>query len=301
MDLNNILTEKRNPNTYQIDQLSSLEILKLIHHEDSKVPNVIEKIIPHIASLADAIVKQMQQDGRFIYVGAGTSGRLGVLDASECPPTFGTLPEDVIGVIAGGEKALQFALEGAEDSVENGKLDMKKIAVNERDVVIGLAASGRTPYTIEAMKEAKRNGAIIGAVVCSPNSEMEQIADYAIVAEVGPEVITGSTRMKAGTAQKFILNMLSTTVMIKLGKVYENLMVDVVPTNKKLHYRAKLIVSEAAGVPLPEAESALNEFKTVKAAILALVTGLKGEQVHVLLEKNHGHLRKAIDDALKKP
>ncbi|WP_433744318.1 N-acetylmuramic acid 6-phosphate etherase [Falsibacillus pallidus] len=299
MNLQNIMTEKRNPSTMEIDQLSSMEIIQKINDEDQKVPMAIEAILPVIAKVVDAIVKGMKNGGRLIYIGAGTSGRLGILDASECPPTYGTSPEQVLAIIAGGDHAIQYAMEGAEDSIEGGEQDIINANVGQNDVVVGIAASGRTPYTIAAMKKAKELGAVVAAVVCSPNSPMEQAADFAIVAEVGPEVVTGSTRMKAGTAQKLILNMLSTASMIQLGKVYSNLMVDVMASNEKLRERAKLIVAEAAGVDVKEAEEALKEFGSAKPAILSLVTGLKGKEVLDLLEKHDGHLRAAITDSLK--
>jgi N-acetylmuramic acid 6-phosphate etherase len=296
MNLQNILTEKRNPNTLNIDELSSLEIAKRINEEDQAVPTAVEKVIPVIAQVVDCIVDGIQRGGRLIYIGAGTSGRLGILDASECPPTYGTPAEMVRAVIAGGDYAIQFALEGAEDDEELGKNDINALNVGENDVVIGIAASGRTPYTAAAMKEAKSRGAVVGAVVCSPNSIMGEIADYSMVAEVGPEVVTGSTRMKAGTAQKLILNMLSTISMIRLGKVYGNLMVDVMPSNEKLRERAKLIVAEAAGVSLLEADAALKTYGSTKAAILSLVTGLEGDAVTVALDAHKGHLRNAIKE-----
>ncbi|WP_044749164.1 N-acetylmuramic acid 6-phosphate etherase [Bacillus alveayuensis] len=299
MDLHKIDTEKRNLNTMDIDTLSSLEIVKKINEEDKLVPQAVEAALPVIADVVDQIVAAFNNGGRLIYVGAGTSGRLGVLDASECPPTYGTPSEQVIGVIAGGEKALQYAMEGAEDNIEQAVEDMKKINVNEKDVVVGIAASGRTPYTLSAMKYAKSVGATVAAITCTKNSEMEKEADYAIVVLTGPEVVTGSTRMKAGTAQKLVLNMLTTASMIRIGKVYSNLMVDVVPTNQKLIQRAKNIVIEITGASEAEAEEALKTYQSTKAAVLSLITGLTGEKVYEVLDAHNGHLRNAIQSQLK--
>lgn len=300
MNLNNILTEKRNPNTMNIDELSSIDILTIINEEDKKVPAAVETILPEIADMVDKIVNSFQNGGRLIYVGAGTSGRLGVLDASECPPTYGTDPSLVVGLIAGGLKALQIAVEGAEDDQEQAKKDIKSLHVSEKDCVIGIAASGRTPYTISAMKQAKELGATVGTVICSPHSEMANAADISMLVEAGPEVITGSTRMKAGTAQKLVLNMLTTASMIKIGKVYSNLMIDVQPTNEKLRIRAKAIVAEATGVSINDADEALRKYGSVKSAILAIVTGVNGKDIQEILDKHHGKLKEAIAELMKK-
>jgi N-acetylmuramic acid 6-phosphate etherase len=298
MNLTNIQTERRNQNTLTIDQMTTYEILRVINEEDHVIPEAVKASLPIIEQLVDQIVEAFQKDGRLIYVGAGTSGRLGVLDASECPPTFGTRSEQVIGVIAGGDQALQYALEGAEDDEEQAVEDMKRLNVSSNDVIVGIAASGRTPYTVAAMAYAKTVGGTVGAVTCSRHSKMEEVAHYSIVADVGPEVVTGSTRMKAGTAQKLVLNMLTTASMIKIGKVYSNLMVDVVPTNRKLVQRGKNIVAEIAGVSIEEAEKSLEEYGSTKAAILSLLTGLTGEKVHATLERYDGHLRKAIESTV---
>ncbi|MBA9024887.1 N-acetylmuramic acid 6-phosphate etherase [Peribacillus huizhouensis] len=300
MKLNKLLTEKRNPNTMNIDELSSVDIIKLINNEDKKVPVAVEIILPEIAQMVDEIVDSFQKGGRLIYVGAGTSGRLGVLDASECPPTYGTDPSLVVGLIAGGVRALQNAVEGAEDDQEQAKEDIRSLHVSEKDCVIGIAASGRTPYTISAMKQAKELGATVGAIICSPDSEMGNVADIPMFVEAGPEVITGSTRMKAGTAQKLVLNMLTTASMIKMDKVYSNLMIDVQPTNEKLRERAKAIVAEATGISITDADDALRSYGSVKAAILAIVTGVKGKSVQVTLNKHNGKLKEAIEDLTKK-
>ena len=299
MNLNHILTEKRNPQTLNIDELSSLEIVKKINEEDHQVPQAINKVLPVIALLVDEIVSAFKQGGRLIYIGAGTSGRLGVLDASECVPTFGTPAEQVIGIIAGGDKALRHALEGAEDNKKQAIEDLKAINLSNKDILVGIAASGRTPYTLSALAYANSLGTVTGCVVNSPQSPMEQEAKYAIVAESGPEVVTGSTRMKAGTAQKLVLNMLTTASMIQIGKVYSNLMVDVQPTNDKLVQRAKNIIAELTGVSPEEAAESLQTYKTPKAAILALLTSTEGDEVHRLLDKHDGHLKKAIGEAMK--
>ncbi|PFR94043.1 N-acetylmuramic acid 6-phosphate etherase [Priestia megaterium] len=301
MNLNHILTEKRNPQTLNIDELSSLEIVKKINEEDHQVPQAINKVLPVIALLVDEIVSAFKQGGRLIYIGAGTSGRLGVLDASECVPTFGTPAEQVIGIIAGGDKALRHALEGAEDNKKQAIEDLKAINLSNKDILVGIAASGRTPYTLSALAYANSLGAVTGCVVNSPQSPMEQEAKYAIVAESGPEVVTGSTRMKAGTAQKLVLNMLTTAAMIQIGKVYSNLMVDVQPTNDKLVQRAKNIIAELTGVSPEEAAESLKTYKTPKAAILALLTSTEGDEVHRLLDKHDGHLKKAIGEAMEQP
>jgi N-acetylmuramic acid 6-phosphate etherase len=299
VNLNHILTEKRNPQALNIDELSSLEIVKKINEEDHKVPQAINKVLPVIALLVDEIVSAFKQGGRLIYIGAGTSGRLGVLDASECVPTFGTPAEQVIGIIAGGDKALRHALEGAEDNKKQAIEDLKAINLSNKDILVGIAASGRTPYTLSALAYANSLGTVTGCVVNSPQSPMEQEAKYAIVAESGPEVVTGSTRMKAGTAQKLVLNMLTTASMIQIGKVYSNLMVDVQPTNDKLVQRAKNIIAELTGVSPEEAAESLQTYKTPKAAILALLTSTEGDEVHRLLDKHDGHLKKAIGEAME--
>lgn len=298
MNLHDILTETRNPNTTHIDEKTSLEIVTLINEEDQQVPLAITNELPIIAQLVDRIVEGLENNGRLIYVGAGTSGRLGVLDASECPPTYGTPFEQVVGIIAGGDTALRFPLEGAEDDAAQAKEDIRELELNAHDVLVGIAASGRTPYTISAMNQAKQDGATVGCIVNTHHSEMEKIADFPIVVQSGPEVITGSTRMKAGTSQKLVLNMLSTAAMVRLGKVYGNLMVDVQPSNEKLTQRAKDIIAEAANVSIKEAEKALEEYGSTKAAILSLVTGLQGEAVHRLLNQYNGHLKKAIQSQI---
>ena len=297
MNISKLNTEQQNPKTLNIDLMTTEDIITVINQEDTLVPNVIARQVPVIAEVVDRIIAAFKQGGRLIYVGAGTSGRLGIIDASECPPTFGTDPGLIVGVIAGGKEAMTEAIEGVEDDTQQGKADMEDISVSANDIVIGIAASGRTPYTIGALENAKQLGALTVSIVCSKDSEMEKISDYTIAAVVGPEVITGSTRMKAGTAQKLILNMLTTASMVKMGKVYGNLMVDVQMTNEKLHSRAANIVKMATGASDEEARSAIKEQNYhTKAAILQIITGLQGTEAKSLLEKHDGYLREAISE-----
>lgn len=296
INLDRISTEQRNPNTLQIDQVSTLEMVKLINEEDKKVALAVEQVLPEIATAIDMIVEQFKQGGRLVYIGAGTSGRLGILDASECPPTYGADPSMVIGLIAGGDTAIRKAVEGAEDSPEKSVADLEAIHFTTRDVLVGLAASGRTPYVIGGLTYAKQLGAKTIAIACTKGSEIGSIADIAIEPLPGAEVITGSTRMKAGTAQKLILNMLTTGSMIKIGKVYSNLMVDVQASNLKLIERAKRIVCEATGIPRSQAEALLEKTNyDVKLTILIAKTGLNSEQAAQYLKEAEGHLQRAID------
>ncbi len=294
MDLSKLITEQRNPNTQRIDELATLDVVRLINAEDARVAEAVCANLPTIAALVDAAVAALSNGGRLIYVGAGTSGRLGVLDASECPPTFGVDPRQVVGVIAGGDHALRHSVEGAEDNTQQGEADMQALNVDTGDVVVGIAASGRTPYTLGAMRYARGVGAAVGCIVNNPETEMERAAQFPVVAVCGPEVVTGSTRMKAGTAQKLVLNLISTATMIRLGKVYANLMVDVAPSNAKLRARAIGIICEIAQVDPATAASALGDYRTVKAAVFALLTGARGESVHATLAANDGHLKRAI-------
>ena len=301
MNITKLNTEQQNPKTMNIDQMSTEEIITVINQEDTLVPNTIARQVPVIAQVVDKIVAAFKQGGRLIYVGAGTSGRLGIIDASECPPTYGTDPGLVVGIIAGGKEAMTEAIEGVEDDKQQGQTDMVDISLTAKDIVVGIAASGRTPYTIGALEYAKQLGAITVSVVCSKDSEMEKISEYTIPAVVGPEVITGSTRMKAGTAQKLILNMLSTASMVKIGKVYGNLMVDVQMTNEKLHNRAVNIVKMATGASDEEARRAIKEQNYhTKAAILQIITSLEGAEAKKLLEKHDGYLREAISEHYNK-
>jgi N-acetylmuramic acid 6-phosphate etherase len=291
------LTEERNPLTTDIDILSTLDMVALINAEDQKVALVVQVELTSIASAVDAITARMQRGGRLIYIGAGTSGRLGVLDASECPPTFGTLPELVLGLIAGGPAALTDAIEGAEDDHDGGVDEIMELDVNENDSVVSIAASGRTPYAIGGLEEAKRRGALTVSIACNHPSPLGKLADIAIALPVGPEVVTGSTRLKAGTAQKMVLNMISTAVMIRLGKTYSNLMVDVQPTNAKLRQRARRIVTEATGLRLDQAGELLQACEgEVKTAIVAVLAGVSPDEARKRLTASGGYVRGAISD-----
>lgn len=297
IDLKSMTTEERNPNSLGIDNLSTIDMMKTINDEDKKVALAVEKELENIAKTVDIIAEQLSVGGRLIYIGAGTSGRLGILDASECPPTYGTDPSLVQGLIAGGEEAIFKAVEGAEDSEEDGENDLVAIEFNEKDILVGIAASGRTPYVIGAMNYANSIGAKTISISCNSESKMSKLATLSITIVVGPEVVTGSTRMKAGTAQKMVLNMLSTGAMIKLGKVYENLMVDVSATNLKLVERAKRIVMEATSVSREEAEEylVLTDYD-VKLTIFMILSQISDKKsAKDILEKNKGHIRKAIE------
>lgn len=299
MESNELLTEEINENTQSIDKVSTLEMIKMMNDEDKKVALAIEKELPKIAEAIDIISKKMYEGGRLIYMGAGTSGRIGILDASECPPTFGVDPSLVQGIIAGGEKAIFKAIEGAEDSKELAEEDLIKINFNDKDVLIGLAASGKTPYTIGGLEYANKLGGFTVGITCNPNLEMSKAAEVSINPIVGPEVISGSTRLKAGTAQKMVLNMISTGVMIKLGKVYGNLMVDVKAQNAKLVERTKRLVIKATEVSRDEAIKVLEKTDyNVKLAILLIKTDLDLEEGIRVLSDNKGYLSKAIDQVI---
>lgn len=295
LNLSKLTTESRNQNTLNIDKVSTLEMVKMINEEDKKVANAIEIELPQIAEAIDGIVERMQKGGILIYIGAGTSGRLGILDASECPPTYGVSEELVQGLIAGGQEAIFRAKEGAEDSKELAVLDLKDKHLNENDTVVGIAASGRTPYVIGGLEYANEIGALTISVTCNADSQVAKEAKIAISPVVGAEVVTGSTRLKSGTAQKLVLNMLSTGSMIKMGKVYGNLMVDVKATNEKLVERSKKIVCEATGVSFKEAETVLNETDfDVKLSIFMILSNLEKEEAKVILEMNNGYIAKAL-------
>lgn len=295
INLSKMVTESRNPATAAIDTLPTLEVLTVINHEDKQVPVAVEATLPQIAKIVDKVVEAFAQGGRLIYSGAGTSGRLGILDASECPPTYGTPREQVVGLIAGGQIAILQAVENAEDSREMGEQDLRNLNFSARDILVGIAASGRTPYVLGAMSYAKSVGATVASISCNPGSEMSQAADIAIEAIVGPEVVTGSSRMKAGTAQKLILNMITTGAMIRSGKVYGNLMVDVEATNAKLFQRQINIVVEATQCSPSEAESALEACnRHCKTAILMIISGLSADESAELLKKNKGFIRNAL-------
>lgn len=301
INLDKLTTEKRNPLTMDIDILSTEDMVRVINDEDKKVALAVEKQIPNISKSIDIISEKLMKGGRLIYIGAGTSGRMGILDASECPPTFGVSHDLVQGLIAGGTPAILKAIEGAEDSKEEGAKDLRTINFSKKDVLVGIAASGRTPYVIGALEYAKDIGAVTIGLTNNYEAEICKYADICIAVEVGGEVITGSTRMKAGTAQKMVLNMLSTGTMIKLGKVYENLMVDVEATNLKLIERSKRIVMEATGVDLEDADKYLRETDNdVKLAILMIMGNLDKKMAEKLLRESNGHIRKALNMNHKK-
>lgn len=295
LNLSALVTEQRNPNTMKIDEVSTEELCRLINAEDKTVPLAVEKELPQIAKAIDVIAAHIEAGGRLFYCGAGTSGRLGVLDASECPPTYGVNPGLVVGLIAGGNEALFSAREGDEDSFSLCEEDLRANGFHEKDVLCGIAASGRTPYVIGGMKYAKSLGAQVISLTCNPASEMAALADIAISPVVGPEAVTGSTRMKAGTAQKLVLNMLSTGAMIKLGKTYGNLMVDVQPTNLKLVARTRRIVMLATDATEEEAEAALSQCGNhPKTAILMLLKGVDAKEAQMLLKECGGRIKKAL-------
>ncbi|MDN3632802.1 N-acetylmuramic acid 6-phosphate etherase [Vibrio lentus] len=295
--LSHLVSEGRNPDTMDIDLLTSLEVVEKINQQDKQVPLAIEAELPQIAKSVDKIAHAFQNGGRLIYMGAGTSGRLGVLDASECPPTFGVSDKMVIGLIAGGPEAILKAKEGAEDSLTLGIEDLKAIQFTENDVVVGIAASGRTPYVIGALNYANQIGAVTVALSCNPGSPIAEIAQIAISPVVGPEALTGSTRLKSGTAQKLVLNMLTTASMIRIGKSYQNLMVDVKATNEKLVARAARIVIQATECDKALAVSTLKTTDyDVKLAILMILTGLDFESAKAQLDQQHGFLRKAVEN-----
>ncbi|MCT8562983.1 N-acetylmuramic acid 6-phosphate etherase [Glaesserella parasuis] len=289
--LGQLITEQRNPNSMQIDTLSAYEIVQIINNEDKQVPLVIEKVLPQIAQAVEKIVEAFQQGGRLVYIGAGTSGRLGVLDASECPPTFGVSPEMVKGIIAGGERALRHPIEGAEDNKEAGKQDLQAVEFSQKDVLDGIAASGRTPYVLGALAYAKQLGATTVSIASNPNSAMSQIADIVIDTVVGAEVLTGSSRMKSGTAQKLVLNMLTTASMILIGKCYQNLMVDVQASNQKLVARAIRIVMQATECSREIAETTLVLAENnAKLAIMMILADLDKDGAEQLLSQQQGKI-----------
>ncbi|HIF9238195.1 TPA: N-acetylmuramic acid 6-phosphate etherase [Photobacterium damselae] len=295
IDLSQLVTESRNQASHAIDTLSTLDMVTVINQEDQKVALAVEKTLPEVALAVDAIADAFMAGGRLIYMGAGTSGRLGILDASECPPTYGSNPNQVVGLIAGGHKAILKAVENAEDNQELAKQDLQNLGLTENDVVVGIAASGRTPYVIGGMKYAHSIGAQVVAISCNPQSEMTKIADIAITPVVGAEVVTGSSRMKAGTAQKLVLNMLTTGAMIRTGKVFGNLMVDVEATNAKLIQRQTNIVMQATDCDVAQAEEALSACdRHCKTAILMILAGLDAEQAKKQLANHNGFIRSAL-------
>ncbi|MEB6223942.1 MULTISPECIES: N-acetylmuramic acid 6-phosphate etherase [Pantoea] len=298
LDLSQMITEGRNPASQNIDELSTEAMLRVINDEDKKVALAVEAILPQIAAAVDAICAAFRAGGRLIYCGAGTSGRLGILDASECPPTFGTPREQVIGLIAGGHTAILQAVENAEDNREQGAQDLKDIHFSRHDVLVGIAASGRTPYVLGALAYANELGATTVALTCNPDSAMAQVAAIALTPVVGPEIVTGSSRMKAGTAQKLVLNMLTTGAMIRSGKVYGNLMVDVEATNQKLVQRQVNIVMQATDCDDATARAALTACGGhCKTAILMVLAGLDADEAKALLSQHQGFIRQALQAA----
>jgi len=294
--LKNISTEGQNPNTLDIDLLDSLAVLQKINAEDQKVAGIVGKLLPEIAQGVDLIVNAFSCGGRLIYIGAGTSGRLGVLDSVECPPTFSVSSEQVVGILAGGAGAMYKAVEGAEDNRQLAVEDLKEVNLSSKDILVGIAASGRTPYVLSAMEFARKQGAKVIGISCSANRLYAQNSDVDICAVVGAEVLTGSTRLKSGTAQKLILNMLSTASMIRSGKSYKNLMIDVNASNEKLYARAVRIVMQATECDFITAEQALSLANNqTKLASLMVLTGLPVEQAKAALMANNGFLRKAIE------
>lgn len=295
MDIKKLSTEGRNPETTDLDEMSPLEIVSVMNQEDEKVPAAIKPELPKIAQAVEKISASFKQGGRLFYVGAGTSGRLGVLDAAECVPTFGTDPDMVQGLIAGGSKAMTLAVEGAEDDVELGGQDLKARKLSDKDVVVGIAASGRTPYVVGALDYAKEIGADTIALSCNQNAVISQHADTKIEVVVGPEVLSGSTRLKSGTAQKMVLNMLSTAAMVRVGKTYGNLMVDVKPTNKKLVQRSINIIVEVTGVSADIAETTLQKADfSVKDAIVMISNKMDQTAAKKKLVESGGFVRQAI-------
>ncbi|PKQ73370.1 N-acetylmuramic acid 6-phosphate etherase [Aeromonas sobria] len=296
IDLSSMITETRNPASIEIDQLPTLDMLRIINQEDQQVAVAVGQLLPEIAKAVDAIAAAFGKGGRLIYIGAGTSGRLGILDASECPPTYGVSAELVVGLIAGGRKAILQAVENAEDDAELGANDLKNIRFSANDVLVGIAASGRTPYVLGAMRYARSLGATVCSISCNPGSPLTTAADISMVAVVGPEIVTGSSRMKAGTAQKLILNMLSTGAMIRTGKVYGNLMVDVEATNAKLVERQKRIVMEATECDRDTAEQALAAADNhCKTAIVMILANISASEARERLQSRGGFISKCTD------
>ncbi|MET9863016.1 N-acetylmuramic acid 6-phosphate etherase [Streptomyces smyrnaeus] len=300
--LDTLTTEAFRSELAEIDQLPTLDIAKIMNGEDSTVPGAVAARLPEIAAAIDAIAERMARGGRLLYAGAGTAGRMGVLDASECPPTFNTAPGQVTGVIAGGPGAMVNSVEGAEDSTEAAAADLAALGLGADDTVVGISASGRTPFAVGAVEYARSRGALTVGLACNEGSALAAAAEHGIEVVVGPELLTGSTRLKAGTAQKLVLNMLSTITMIRLGKTYGNLMVDLRASNEKLRARSRRIVSLATGAPDEEIEAALAATDgEVKAAILTVLGGVDGPTAQRLLADSHGHLRAALRSATDAP
>lgn len=295
INLSDMTTEARNEASLNLDSMSSFEIVQLMNKEDAKVPESIKTVLPLVADTVDKVVESFEKGGRLFYLGAGTSGRLGVVDASECPPTFGVPDGMVVGLIAGGPSAFIKAVEGAEDSMDLCVSDLKERNLDSKDIVIGIAASGRTPYVIGGLDYARSIGCFTVAISCNKNSEMGKHADLKIEVSPGPEVLTGSTRLKSGTTQKLILNMISTASMIRIGKCYKNYMVDVMQSNAKLHVRAQNIVMETTGVDRDVAKDILDKAGgSVKTAIVMILMACNREEAEKKLCDANGHIRKAI-------
>ncbi len=296
-NIKKLSTEARNPNTMNIDTVQTIELVKMINEEDKTVPLAVAECLTEIAALVECIVEAFQNKGRMIYVGAGTSGRIGTIDAVECRPTYSCDDQMVQCLMAGGMNSMTKAVEGAEDSKELAVEQLKEIKLNKNDVVIGIAASGRTPYVIGAIEYAKEVGSKTGCIVTVKNSILGGIVDYPIEVNTGAEPITGSTRMKSGTAQKLVCNMISTASMVKMGKVYSNLMIDVQPTNIKLIKRAQNILIEATGVDEKTAQLYIDKYKSVKKALFAILSGIAEiDEVNRILDKHNGHIRKALKE-----
>ncbi|WP_395018714.1 N-acetylmuramic acid 6-phosphate etherase [Robinsoniella peoriensis] len=300
VDLEKMATEMRNAKTMALDEMTPLEIITIMNHEDEGVAKVVKRALPEVAKVIEWTTKSLHTGGRIVYIGAGTSGRLGILDASECPPTFGVSYDCVVGIIAGGKEAFIKAAEGAEDNPGLGRDDLIHIHLTSKDTVIGIAASGRTPYVLGAMAYAKETGCRTVAIVCNENMEMSRAADIGIELLTGPEILTGSTRLKAGTAEKMVLNMISTASMVGIGKVYENLMVDVQQTNEKLVCRAENIVMEAVNCSREDAKEALREADgDAKLAITRMLVNCNIARARKLLEAANGKIRLAVMNGKK--
>lgn len=298
--LEDLTTEQQNPASFDIDAKLSREILEIINAEDAKVPAAVKACLDQVAALVDDVVASFRGGGKLVYIGAGTSGRLGVLDASECPPTYGTPREMVQGLIAGGREALVRSIENAEDNPEAGVRDLERIGFGPGDVLVGITASGQAPYVLGAMEKARSVGAVVAAISCNAESKTFDLAKHRIYVDVGPEVVAGSTRMKAGTAQKLVLNMITTASMIRLGKVYNNLMIDLVPVNKKLIERSKNLIAKATGCGKDEAAIALEaSANKPKIAIIMVLLGISKGEAESLVAAHDGHLSVAIE-AFKK-
>lgn len=297
VNIKKITTEGRNQNTLDIDRVSTIEIVKKINNEDKTVAYAVEEAIPQIAKCVDMVYDVFMNDGRLIYMGAGTSGRIGLIDAVECKPTYGVSPEMVQCLMAGGMPAMVQAVEGAEDSRDMAVEDLKRINLTDKDIVIGIAASGRTPYVLGGIEYAKKVGAKTASISTSQNTVLSSLVDCPIEAVTGAEPITGSTRMKSGTAQKMICNMISTASMVKMGKVYGNLMIDVQATNEKLVARAISILKDITGLDDIEAKAAYDKYGSVKKAMLGVLAGIEPDEVNAILNKHKGNIRESLKEA----